>query len=514
MEIFETSLNWYSIPPFIGMFFMLSLAIVSLVSGRRVLLWKMLAIFAFLLSLTAFFAFKVSIATSSAEVLRFARHVPFFALLSVLFGIYYCMILTGRTSHVELFFRRVSLKSYVISVVIIGALIWAGFLKTGIMISDASLLETGTIEISYGPLILIPYLTVVAGFVKILITLIKARRLTEDKTFREFLGLNILAFRAIFGPAMGLLLILPMFGLQTQVYAFIAFPIAVVIFYIAIVRYQFSIVDDLNRGLERKVEERTAELKQTQAKLVQAEKMASLGLLAAGVAHEVNNPIGAVRSMHYSLISALTYIKKYLPKSTGDSAADEKLVTSLKVIDDANKVIDDGTKRVVEIVKSLKSFSRVDQAKMQWADIHIGLDDTLKLVAHEAKDRIVIEKQYGDIPEIFCAPGLLNQVFLNIIINAIQAIEGKGKIFISTEIAGENVIIIIRDNGNGISPDNLTRIFEPGFTTKRAGVGTGLGLAICYQIIEDHHGEIKASSEIGKGTEFMITLPINQPLSN
>ncbi len=509
----ETIFQWYSLLPLIGMFFMLSLAVVSLVSGRKVLLWKMLAIFALLLSLTAFFAFKATISTNDYELYKYVRFAPFFAVMSVLFAVHYSMLLTGQPNHIELFFGRASLRTYIFFVVIPLGVILALALHKGLVLSSAYLTEPGGIRIEYGPLIALPLIIIIGGFTKIIISINRTYRSSVDKSFRKFLRLNLLAFRVTYGPALGLFIILPLFGIQSQVFAFIAFPLAVVIFYIAIVRYQFDMVDDLNRGLERKVEERTAQLKHAQSRLVQAEKMASLGTLAAGVAHEINNPIGAVISIHGSLVSAIDNLKNCLPQKRDDSGC-EKLEQSLKIIDDANRVINDGSRRVADIVRTLKSFARLDQADLQKADIHMGLDDTIKLISHQLKNRITIEKKYSDIPEINCFPGPLNQVFLNILINAIQAIEGEGKITISTSKVGDHIRVVISDTGKGISAENLKKIFDPGYTTKGVGVGTGLGLSICYQIIEDHQGEIKVESEPGKGTTFTIIIPANLNTEN
>ncbi|MCP4633419.1 MAG: hypothetical protein GY855_10880 [candidate division Zixibacteria bacterium] len=161
----------------------------------------------------------------------------------------------------------------------------------------------------------------------------------------------------------------------------------------------------------------------------------------------------------------------------------------------------------MNIVRRLRSFARLDEAEIKEADIHDGIEDTLTLIHHDIKHRLTVEKDYGDIPLISCYPGRLNQVFLNLFVNANQAIEDKGLIKIMTWMENEKVFITISDDGKGIPENEVSRIFDPGFTTKGVGVGTGLGLSICYQIIQDHRGEIKVESEIGKGTKFTIVLP-------
>ncbi|MCK5126251.1 MAG: hypothetical protein KAR42_08335 [candidate division Zixibacteria bacterium] len=270
----------------------------------------------------------------------------------------------------------------------------------------------------------------------------------------------------------------------------------------------------LNKAEELKkahtqLEQAHYKLRTTQTQLIQSEKMASLGNLVAGVAHEINTPIGAVGSMHNTLERAVSKIHGVLE----DSASEEEYCSKkeinkyLSVIDDANKVITSGVERVSSIVKKLRSFARLDEAELKRVNIHEGLDDTLALIRHETKHGITVLKNYGNIPDIPCFPGQLNQVFLNLLVNACQAMGGKGEITIITKLQDEHVFITIIDRGPGISEENIGRIFDPGYTTKGVGVGTGLGLSICYQIIKDHMGEIKVSSRINEGTTFSIILP-------
>ena len=181
--------------------------------------------------------------------------------------------------------------------------------------------------------------------------------------------------------------------------------------------------------------------------------------------------------------------------------------TSLKVILDANRVIATGTERVTGIVRSLRRFARLDEAELKEVDIHEAIDNTLPLVHHDLKNRIEVVKEYGDIPPIVCYPSRLNQVFLNLLVNASHAIEGKGEIRIRTVLQEERVRVSIQDSGVGIPQENLDKVFDPGFTTKGVGVGTGLGLSICYQIVQDHRGKIQVKSEVGKGTTFTVILP-------
>ena len=244
--------------------------------------------------------------------------------------------------------------------------------------------------------------------------------------------------------------------------------------------------------------------------MVQSDKMVSLGNLVTGIAHEINQLVGDINRMHETLMRAVDRLKGVLETKYRDLLKNNRAIrAALQVIQDANRVIATGTERVTEIVHSLRSFARLDEAEMKEANLHEGIETTLTLVHHDFKNRIEVVREYGDIPTMICFPSRLNQVFLNVLVNAEQAIEGKGKIGISTRLIDNEIEIAISDTGKGIPRENLARVFDPGFTTKGVGVGTGLGLSICYQIIQDHKGSIRAESEVGKGTTFTIRLPLS-----
>ncbi len=233
------------------------------------------------------------------------------------------------------------------------------------------------------------------------------------------------------------------------------------------------------------------ELKETQIQLINSEKMASLGQLVAGVAHEINTPVASIKSNNGIVAKLLNSIQD----------------TELKeMLTDINEIDKEAVNRISNIVTSLKKFVRLDEAELQEADINKELDLTLELIRHETKNRIEIIKNYGEIPAVKCFPNMLNQVFTNILINACQAIEGRGTITITTEYKDKKLIVKIKDTGKGIPRNQLNKIFTAGFTTKSSGIGTGLGLAICTKIIEKHKGEIIVNSEEGKGSEFVITI--------
>lgn len=273
-------------------------------------------------------------------------------------------------------------------------------------------------------------------------------------------------------------------------------------------------------------EELVKEIQRTQTQLLQSEKMASIGSLAAGVAHEINNPVGYIssniRSLKNYITDLFTIIEQYekletkLPDELLDEIRSKKSDMELDYIrNDILELVsesEEGVNRVKRIVQDLKDFSHVDEAEWQWANIHSGINSTLNIVHNETKYTTEIIKDYGDIPYIECIISQLNQVFMNLIVNSAHAIDGKGTITIKTDMLdNDHIRICFTDTGRGISKDNLKRIFDPFFTTKPVGKGTGLGLPLSFGIIEKHHGKIDVESKIGVGTKANIILPVNQP---
>ena len=254
--------------------------------------------------------------------------------------------------------------------------------------------------------------------------------------------------------------------------------------------YLFSELNEKNNQLQKAY----TKLEQTQLQLVNSEKMASLGQLVAGVAHEINTPLASINSNN-SIYEKIFGTKEI----DGDMA--ETLISMAETDREA-------IKRISNIVKSLKRFVRLDEAEFQEADINKELDLTLELLKHETKNRIEIIKDYCEPVEVKCFPNLLNQVFMNILMNAIQSIEGEGKIYITTENDNTNFIIKIKDTGLGMDEKTKEKVFKTGFTTKKIGIGTGLGLMISKDIIEKHKGSITFNSQKGIGTEFIISIPM------
>lgn len=262
------------------------------------------------------------------------------------------------------------------------------------------------------------------------------------------------------------------------------------------------------------LERANAELRDTQAQLVQSEKMASLGNLVAGVAHEINTPIGSIHANADVARRALAIVQTATREGTFSATPEmkEKFERAVRILMEANVITRTATERIVGIVRSLRNFARLDEAELKDVDLHEGIDSTLTLVHYAYKNRIEIAREYGDLPLVRCYPDQINQVFMNILVNAIHAIKETGTITITTHAVGDRVTVSFADTGRGIDREDLDQIFDPGFTTKGVGVGTGLGLAIVYRIIHDHHGDIEVASTPGQGTTFVITLPLRPPI--
>lgn len=298
------------------------------------------------------------------------------------------------------------------------------------------------------------------------------------------------------------------------------------------------LIKEQNIYLEEMVTSRTRELeltlknlKDTQTQLVNQEKMASLGQLTAGIAHEINNPINFVSSnispLRRDIKDILELMDLYREKGKLEFSDKSKSeVSDLEddleldyLLDEVNQLLsgmEDGAKRTVEIVRGLKLFSRIDEQDVKEVDIHDGLDSTLVLLNSSMGGRVNVKKDYASLPMVECLAGKINQVFMNIISNAVHAmldhpVEGRTpELVLTTSQEGNNVFIRISDNGPGMPPHVRDKIFEPFFTTKPVGKGTGLGLSIVYTIVENHKGTVRVESEMNIGTDFIITLPINQ----
>ncbi|GAB6043545.1 ATP-binding protein [Endothiovibrio diazotrophicus] len=277
------------------------------------------------------------------------------------------------------------------------------------------------------------------------------------------------------------------------------------------------------KAAEARQRELIEKLQQAHVQLLQSEKLATIGQLAAGVAHEINNPVGYISSNLNTLKGYLDELFQLLATyeaaegALADPSALERIRGTKRRVDfdflkeDVTNLLaesDEGVERVKKIVADLKDFSRVGEMTFAPADLHKGLDSTLNVVHNELKYKAEVVREYGDLPEVECVLPQLNQVFMNLLVNAAQAIETRGRITVRSGREGEWVWVEVADDGRGIEAENLKKLFDPFFTTKPVGKGTGLGLAVSYGIVQNHGGRIEVASSPGEGTSFKVWLPI------
>ncbi len=299
------------------------------------------------------------------------------------------------------------------------------------------------------------------------------------------------------------------------------------------VKRHHDFIKEHSRVLEQQVRLRTeelekafAELKSTQQQMLQQEKMATIGQLTAGIAHEINNPIGFIASNVATLDKYCDKLLKFmeaqqktpLSKFTDPEASEKlqelrkqmKIDHIVKDISEMNRETMEGVERIKSIVMDLKCFSRIDEAEQKLADINQCLESTLNIAHNELKYKTRTTRDYGELPQLRCYPQQLNQVFMNLLVNAAQAIDTKGEVTVRTWLEDDVINVSVSDTGSGIPEEVRAHIFEPFFTTKESGKGTGLGLSISKEIIKNHGGEIRVSSEPGKGSCFTVSLPLER----
>lgn len=452
------------------------------------------------------------------------RSAGAFGSLAAVFGVFYVFVLAGEERVVPRFvprvFGRALSSGRVFGFVVLYALVLVPlFIFTDLFVADLKDAAIGVVP-TFGPLIWLVAAMMAVAMIKVVWMLHRARQQSDDPALRGFLLLNSRAFRGIFGPGLGMVLLLPSLGYATQPFAFVFFPIAVVVFYVAIVRYQIARVRQANEGLEEKVRLRTRELEQAQTRLVQSEKMASLGQLVAGVAHEMNTPLGALTSTHETISAAAQRLADELREAAPELGERRKVKSALRVLEQSRGVLDESTERLDEVVTQLRAFARLDEADQQRSDLGADLEATLDLLRGRLeRSGVRVEREGLEmLPELLCQPRQLNQVFMHLLQNAIEAIEAQQREAagdgyrgtIRLEACSDETSIELRfsDDGIGIDAAAQRRVFDPGYTRKGVGVGTGLGLAICQQIVErDHGGEITLRSTPGEGTTVTLRLP-------
>jgi signal transduction histidine kinase len=506
----------YAISSLLACVVIFGLGLVSLLYGRRDRVRVTFSIFCLSWALAAGCGFALQVAGSpgfgeAADAARVARVLPVFIFLVGLTSLHYVLALTGMHARLDekvLFFR---LRPYVwLFTIVVLANITVGLTMDRVVSGVRFHPWLGyVVEFKLSALVpLAPQGILDVLSLAILVKGLREAREQGDAAKGTFLRNNLIGLVTLKAIGMIFVAVLPLFGLHTVVLAFHLFALLAFFFYGVIANYQHRRIRELTEGLERKVAERTAELQRAQTRLVQAERLASLGSLAAGVAHEINTPLGAVRSMVATQQKALDAVKEALVGAPDDA----KLTRALRALEQGRAVIDEGLEKISASVDSLRRFAHLDEADLQRVDLHQGLDDTAAMLRPQFGGRIRLERDYGELPQITCDARQLNQVFHHLLLNAAQAIEGQGTIKVTTRPEGaEQVRVEIEDSGAGVPAEQLAQIFEPGFTTKAEGTGTGMGLAICRQVARDLGGEVTVESAPGEGTRVVVRLPLRPP---
>jgi signal transduction histidine kinase len=375
------------------------------------------------------------------------------------------------------------------------------------MISNIELTRTG-VRIAYGPfgwvfaIAMMPLPFISGGM------LYRALREAKGSVEKHFLVLNTIGLAILILAQPLFEAILVHFDFTGQFLSFVGAAIGSVFFLVAIVHHQFDHIEALNLNLEQKVADRTRHLRDAQARLVQSEKIASLAHLVAGVAHEFNTPLGAVKSSARTVKDGSDQLDSLLDKPD-DENNQKRARRTIKSIQSAVRVVETGADRISTMVKRLKSFARLDEPDIQTFDLNKGIEDSIAMLVRGWENRITIQNNFGELPLIVGYPVAVNQVFFNTLTNAVESISDEGIIRIETSVVNEHAVITFTDNGSGIAEEHLERIYDPGFTTKGPGVGMGLGLAIAHNVMEQHKGEIEVQSERDKGTTIILRFPLN-----
>jgi len=504
----------YALAAMVAAVLLIGLGIISLSYGQRDRVRGTFALFCFSWGLFAAGAARMQVVGSpgwgtAVDALEAARILPLLVVLTMYNGLQYVLALTGyhRRLDERLFFMSIrqylwlySLACLVVVAVSLGTDRILDELKFSPLLGYSVAFKPGAILYQF-PL----------GVLDLMGLMLLVRRLRESGpgAYRAFVRHNLIGIIVIKLAVVVLANLLPRFGLPTFLFTFHIYALSAFYFFGVIATYQNRQIRELADGLELKVAERTEELRQAQARLVQSEKITALGRLVAGVAHEVNNPLGAVQSMHDTRVRAQEKARARAESLAPELADDRKVARARRLINEADEVIGEGLARIQATVTELRGFAHLDEADRQRVDMNQELDATLALMTGVLGDGIKVERVSGELAPVLCDPRQLNQAFVNIIENAAAAMEGAGVLRVETSPAGDGqVTVAFQDTGSGIPAEDLERVFDPGFTSRGVGVGTGLGLTICYQVAQEHGGDINIDSEEGQGTRVTITLPV------
>lgn len=488
----------YAFPPMLAGSVIMALAVVSVSYGRRDRLSLTFSAFCVSWAVVAWVTLGIQLTGS----LRWAHLAPAAVWLTYAAMALYVLVLTGhdQDSKVPVFGLRPT--HFLAGILLVGAAAVLTAVNTDVVVRGLRLHPRFGYSLVFAPTALLIQLPMSGLGMYSGLLLYRAHRDETAPAKKAFLRNNLIAIVTIVVSAGLFAAVLPYFGWPTFAFAFDAFTIIAFFFFGVLANHQFRQVEELNLGLEAKVEARTLELRQAQARLVQAEKMLTMGRLVAGVAHEINTPLGAMRSMQDTRSRATAKLLDDV-RAHGDAARLARVESALAQCD---QVLEQGLDRVDAVVRQLKSFARLDEADLQTIDINRSIEEALSLLGPDL-DHVQVRCHLESTGKVTCLSRQMNQVLLAVLTNAAQAAGHHGQVRVRTEDTSAGVRIQVEDDGEGVAAEHLPRVFDPGFTTKGVGVGTGMGLAIAYRVMQEHGGQIELHSVLGEGTEVVLTLP-------
>lgn len=457
-----------------------------------------------------------------ATVTLWQAHVPpAFAFVVGFFAMIHVLVLTGRDERLDERLGPIRVRDYVVLFALLtvaGALLTLGTDLVVAGVSHDPLLGYAIHPAVTAPLVQVPYGLAALVWLSLLRRATREAKRAGDRALlrQSTAGLSVLLLATAGG-----VVILPQLGVPSWGVPLDACCVMAPILLWSLARHREARREEAAREDACRHAAERRELARAQARLAQAEKLAALGVLVAGVANEMNAPLSAVRSMYDTRERAAERLLQRIEALLGERVGKEKTFRrSRTVLSQGDAVIRDGLERIEQIVSELRSFARLDQAGVQAIDLNAALDEALDLMSTRLP-RIRVVRRYAVLPRVTCVVRQVGQLFFNVLTNAVEAIEARaggpgasaaGVLVVATEQQGDQVGIRITDDGIGIAPDHLARVFEPGFTTKPPGGGLGLGLAICHQIVHEHGGDIGVDSAFGVGTTVRLALPIEARL--
>ncbi len=504
-------MNLYSLPSLVGAVLSLILAVTIWLNHRRDRLNIAFAGLITGIGLFCLLSFLIRQAeTAEAFRVRFRLMV---CSMPLVYGsaLYYVLVLGGYIDDLRRRVLGVSVRVFVVIVALSSIVTLVAFSIPGLIVRGIVRVPGFGFDIHSTPLIYLVVGIQGACLVMLFAYLIEAIRQAKTIARRRFLRHNLIGLALVYGAALVAGILLPKLGYyQAPVLMEASLAVAAMVFYGAILRYQFDRYEDLSQGLERQVRERTAHLEEAQARLVQSKKMGALGNLVAGIVHEVNSPLAAVRSASELGERAARKLEAAIDQAASIEALrdDRGYGRGLRALADARSTADLAIDRIERLITGLKRFACLDEAEEGYASLNQALDTAVGLLGNEIEGRIEVERRYeAELPEVFCNPAEINQVLMNLLQNAVKAIKGDGTLTLTTWATADKVVASISDSGAGIGDDQRERLFDFQFNIQTSRVRLGMGLATAYQLVQRHGGELLVDSALGRGATFTVMLP-------